>query len=148
DPPNNFPSKEDLNVSGVPPGVPPKTVLNQDVIRFFPGEDVQTLGISNLGETEGTGGGILLWEAVWVPLTDLNTPEPWIRLFPSPDQREQRDQAGQLLLSYTNLTGVTTLENDIVYLRLDRKNLGRGLHEGNLVLRTSVGDRTFHVIAE
>jgi hypothetical protein len=52
------------------------------------------------------------------------------------------------VLGYTNLTGVTTLENDLVYLRLDRKSLGRGIHEGNLLLRTSVGDRTFHVVAE
>src|SRR5262249_58151967 len=105
-------------------------------------------GIWNVGETENTGGGILLWEADWFPVTDRNTPESWIRLFASPDQREQRDESGRLLASYTNLTGVTTLENDIVYLRLDRKNLGRGNHEGDLVLRTSVGDRTFHVIAE
>src|SRR6185436_14099495 len=48
EPRNNFPSKEDLNVSGASLGAPPKTVLNQDVIRFFPGEDVQTLGVSNL----------------------------------------------------------------------------------------------------
>src|SRR5262249_9720195 len=105
-------------------------------------------GIWNVGETENTGGGILLWEADWFPVTDRNTPESWIRLFASPDQREQRDQDGQLLFAYTNLTGVTTLENDIVYLRLDRKSLGRGVHQGDLILRTSVGDRTFHVVAE
>jgi hypothetical protein len=145
---NNFPSKEDLNVSGSAGGALPRTVLNQDVIRFFPGEDVQTLGVANLGEGDGRGGGILLWEAIWVPQTDVDTPEPWIRLFASPDQREQRDQSGQLVAAYTNLTGVTTLENDLVYLRLDRKNLGRGLHEGNLILRSSVGNRTFHVVAE
>ncbi|HXJ61276.1 MAG TPA: PKD domain-containing protein [Verrucomicrobiae bacterium] len=148
DPLNNFPSKEDLNVSGGSGGSVPKTVQDQDVIRFFPGEDVQTLGVANLGGAEGNGGGILLWEAVWIPLTDRHTKEPWIRLFASPDQREQRDQQGQLLSAYTNLTGVTTLENDIVYLRLDRKSLGRGVHQGDLILRTSVGDRTFHVVAE
>ncbi|HKX61558.1 MAG TPA: PKD domain-containing protein, partial [Verrucomicrobiae bacterium] len=148
DPLNNFPAKEDLNVSGGGAGAPPKSVQNQDVIRFFAGEDVQTLGVANVGAAEGGGGGILLWEALWVPITDRGTAEPWIRLFASPDQREQRDQDGKLLLGHTNLTGVTTLENDIVYLRLDRKSLGRGIHEGNLILRTSVGDKTFHVVAE
>ena len=148
DPVSNFPSKEDLNVSGVLAGAPPKSVLEQDVIRFFPGEDVQTLGIANLGEAEGTGGGILLWEALWVPSTDRTTTESWIRLFASPDQREQRDQDGKLAAAYTNLTGVTTLENDIVYLRLDRANLGRGVHEGKLILRTSVGERQYRVMAE
>jgi PKD repeat protein len=148
EPSNNFPAKEDLNVSGRLAGEAPRSIANQDVIRFFPGEDVQTLGVANVGLTDGTGGGILIWEAVWVPRTDIDTDEPWIRLFASPEQREQRDQNGQLLASHTNLTGVTTLENDLIYLRLDRKNLGRGLHQGDLLLRTSVGDRTFCVIAE
>ena len=145
EPLNNFPSKEDVNVSG---GLRPKSVQEQDVIRFFPGEDVQTLGISNLGDGQTSGGGILLWEAIWSPTTDLGTPEPWIRLFSSPDEKEPRDQDGHLLSSHTNLTGVTTLENDTVYLRLDRKNLGLGPHEGTLRVRTSVGDRVFHVVAE
>src|SRR6266511_364062 len=135
EPLNNFPSKEDLNVSG---GVRVKNVQEQDVIRFFPGEDVQVLGLANLGDGTTSGGGILIWEAMWRPTTDLATPEPWIRLFASPNQREQRDQDGKLLAAHTNLTGVTTLENDTVYLRLDRKNLGRGAHEGTLLLRTSV----------
>ncbi len=148
EPQNNFPSKEDVNVSGAPVGTTPRTVLNQEVIRFFPGEDVQTVGIANQAGAEGGGGGILLWEAVWLPTTDRQTTEPWIRLFSSPDQREQRDSTGQLLVSQTNLTGVTTLENDVIYLRLDRKNLGRGVHEGRLVLRTSVGDKSYQVIAE
>lgn len=145
EPLNNFPSKEDVNVSG---GFRPKTVQEQDVIRFFPGEDVQTLGISNLGDGQNSGGGILLWEAIWTPSTDEGTPEPWIRLFSSPDQKEQRDQDGRLLSAYTNLTGVTTLENDTIYLRLDRRNLGRGTHEGTLLLRTSVGNKSFHLAAE
>jgi hypothetical protein len=148
EPPNNFPSKEDVNVSGGLVPARPKTVQEQDVIRFFPGEDVQTLGLSNLGDGTNSGGGILIWEAIWKPISDLATPEPWIRLFASPDQREQRDQSGKLLFAHTNLTGVTTLENDIVYLRLDRKNLGRGPHEGTLLLRTSVGDRSYRVVAE
>lgn len=145
EPLQNFPSAEDLNVSG---STPPKTVQQQDVIRFFPGEDVQTLGIANLGVGGTNGGGILLWEVDWTPATDTTAPESWIRLFTSPDQHEQRDQNGQLLSAYTNVTGVTTLENDTIYLRLDRKNLGRGLHQGTLLVRTSVGDKTYRVIAE
>ncbi len=145
EPLNNFPSKEDFNVSG---GAQAKSVQEQDVIRFFPGEDVQALGVANLGDGSASGGGILLWEATWTPTTDVATPEPWIRLFASPGQREQRDQDGKLLSSYTTLAGVTTLENDTVYLRLDRKNLGRGVHEGTLLLRTSVGDRSYRVVAE
>src|SRR5688572_11498991 len=139
----NFPAKEDLNVSGASPPAVPKSVQQQDVIRFFAGEDVQTLNISNLGDGTNSGGGILLWEAVWLPTTDAGTPEPWIRLFAAPSERERRDQSGQLLSAHTNLTGVTTLENDIVYLRLDRKNLGRGEHEGTLLLRTSIGDKSY-----
>lgn len=145
EPLHNFPSKEDFNVSG---GAPAKSVQEQDVIRFFPGEDVQALGVANLGDGSASGGGILLWEATWIPITDLATPEPWIRLFALPEQREQRDQDGKLLSLHTTLTGVTTLENDTVYLRLDRKNLGRGVHEGTLLLRTSVGDKSYHVVAE
>jgi hypothetical protein len=145
EPLNNFPSKEDLNVSG---SAPPKSVQQQDVIRFFAGEDVQTLGIANFGNGGTNGGGILLWEVDWIPTTDTMTSEPWIRLFTSPDQREQRDQSGNLLSAYTNVTGVTTLENDTIYLRLDRRNLGNGSHEGTLLVRTSVGDKSYHVIAE
>lgn len=145
EPLNNFPSREDFNVSG---GTQVKSVLEQDVIRFFPGEDVQTVGISNLGESGTGGGGILLWEAAWKPSTDMNTPEPWIRLFASTDQRETRDNGGRLLSTHTNLSGVTTLENDTVYLRLDRRHLGRGSHEGTLLLRTSVGEKAYRVVAE
>lgn len=140
----NFPAKEDINVSG---GSEPATVENQNTIRFFPGEDVQTLSLSNLGDEDG-GGGILLWQATWIPITDTNTPESWIRLFASPQERESRDENGQLTAPYTTLSGVTTLENDLIYLRLDRRNLGRGEHEGTLLLRTSVGDRSYRVVAE
>jgi hypothetical protein len=145
EPLNNFPSQEDFNVSG---GVQVKSVQQQDVIRFFPGEDVQTLGVANLGDGATSGGGILLWEVVWTPTTDRGTPEPWIRLFASPDQREQRDQDGKLLSLHTNLTGVTTLEADTVSVRLDRRHLGRGTHQGTLLLRTSVGDKPYRVVAE
>lgn len=147
-PRGNFPSKEDQNVSGAASPAEMKTVKTQDVIRFFPGEDVQTIGIANLAEGENASGGILLWEAVWEPVTDKSTPEPWIRIFGSRDQRERRDATGMLEGDYTRLSGVTTIENDLLYLRLDRKNLGRGVHEGQLTLRTTVGDRTFRVIAE
>src|SRR5262249_41308226 len=105
-------------------------------------------GIANFGNGGTNGGGILLWEVDWIPTTDATTPEPWIRLFTSPDQREQRDQSGNLLSAYTNVTGVTTLENDTIYLRLDRRNLGRGSHEGTLLVHTSVGDKSYHVIAQ
>ncbi|MCI0541868.1 MAG: hypothetical protein L0Z50_42265, partial [Verrucomicrobiales bacterium] len=142
EPRDNFPAKEDINVSGAIGKASPKSVQDQDVIRFFPGEDVQTLSLSNLGDGGNSGGGIMLWEAIWIPTSDENTPEPWIRLFPSLDAREARDQDGKLLSTHTSLTGVTTLENDIVYLRLDRKNLGRGEHRGTLLLRTSISDKS------
>lgn len=148
EPLDNFPSKEDINVSGGSQPARPKSVQEQDVIRFFAGEDVQSIGISNLGDGVTSGGGILLWEATWTPTSDPGTPEPWIRLFASPDQRERRDSAGLLVNSHTTLSGVATLESDIVYLRLDRRNLGRGVHEGTLLLRTSAGDKAYHVIAE
>src|SRR5512133_2702208 len=64
EPLNNFPSKEDLNVSG---NTTPRSIQQQDVIRFFRGEDVQTVGIANLGDGISSGGGILLWEARWTP---------------------------------------------------------------------------------
>ena len=146
EPLNNFPSKEDLNVSG---RVRPASIDEQDTLRFFPGEDVQTLGISNVGDAQGGGGGgILIWSAEWIPTTDTTTPESWIRLFTSPSEPEPRGDQGQLLDSHTLVRGVTTLENDTVYLRLDRRNLGRGIHRGRLLLRTSVGDREYQVVAE
>ncbi|MBL9168209.1 MAG: PKD domain-containing protein [Verrucomicrobiales bacterium] len=145
EPLDNFPSKEDLNVSG---RVRPASIDEQDTLRFFPGEDVQTVGISNVGDAQGGGGGILIWSAEWIPTTDPATAEPWIRLFTSPSEPEPRGDQGQLLDSHTLVRGVTTLENDTVYLRLDRRNLGRGVHRGRLVLRTSVGDREYQVVAE
>jgi hypothetical protein len=145
EPVGNFPAKEDLNVSG---GAIPASVEEQDTIRFFPGEDVQTLSVANIGDGVSSGGGIILWEATWIPVTDLDTPEPWIRLFSSPSEKERRDETGQLIAQHTQLTGVTTLENDIIYLRLDRQNLGRGAHEGTLRLRTSAGHRSYRVVAE
>lgn len=145
EPLNNFPSSEDVNVSG---SAQPRSVLDQEVIRFFPGEDVQTLGIANLGDALRSGGGLLLWEAAWSPVTDTATPEPWVRLFTSPGEREVRDPDGRLISQHSAISGVTTLENDTVYLRLDRRHLGRGRHEGILHLRSNVGERAFRVIAE
>lgn len=147
EPLGNFPAREDINVSGLSAPAPPRSVQDQDTIRFFPGEDIQTLGIANVGDA-GSGGGLLLWEAIWQPLSNPDTPEPWIRLFASPGEREVRDSQGNLLSSHTRLTGVTTLESDLVYLRLDRVNLGRGRHEGTLLLRTSVGDKSYRVVAD
>ncbi len=148
EPTNNFPSKEDINVSGAKSKAEFKSIDAQDVIRFFPGEDVQTVGIANVGDGQGNGGGILIWRADWEPVSDPQTPEPWVRLFTSPAQKERRDEQGRLVEAYTSLQGVTTLENDQIYLRLDRRNLGRGTHEGRLVLRTSVGDKTYRVLAD
>ena len=68
-----------------------------------------------------TGGGILLWQLA-------ATNAPW------------------LTLSATN--GVTTIENDVITLSLDRTRMSRGRYETTLVLRTSAGDRSWHVIAD
>ena len=148
EPLGNFPAREDQNVSGATNSAAMKSIADQDTIRFFPGEDGQILGIANVSTDTNAAGGILLWEVEWAPTTDLATPEPWIRLFSAPGQRELRDIDGQLLSAHTNLTGVTTIENDLVYLRLDRRHLGRGVHEGTLKVRSSVGDRSFRVVAE
>ena len=67
-----------------------------------------------------TGGGILLWEA-------SVTNAPW------------------LILSATR--GVTTIENDLVYLYLDRQNLAPGRYTATLNLRTTAGNRAFTVVA-
>ena len=67
------------------------------------------------------GGGILLW--------DLSvTNAPWLRL-----------SAQQ---------GVTTLENDVIQLTLDRKLMLPGHYETQLTLRTSVGNRIWKVVAD
>lgn len=147
-PRGNFPGREDLNVSGAtsPEGL--RSTETQDTIRFLPGEDVQSIGIANLGADGRGGGGILLWEVHWEPDSSPSTPEPWIRLYPSRDTAELRDANGRPLGDPTRLSGVTTIENDLVYLRLDRRNLGRGLHSGTVTVRSTVGDRTFRVIAE
>jgi subtilisin-like proprotein convertase family protein len=68
-----------------------------------------------------TGGGILLWE-----LSATNA--PWLRL------------------GATN--GVTTIENDVVTLALDRTRMSRGRHETTLRLKTTAGDRSWKVVAD
>jgi subtilisin-like proprotein convertase family protein len=68
-----------------------------------------------------TGGGILLWQ---LSATDA----PWLQL------------------SATN--GVTTIENDVVTLSLDRTRMSRGRYETTLRLRTTAGDRSWRVIAD
>ena len=68
-----------------------------------------------------TGGGILLWQLA-------ATNAPWLRL------------------SATN--GVTTIENDVITLSLDRTRMSRGRYETTLRLRTTAGDRSWKVIAD
>ena len=165
EPRNNFPGREDVNIVGLGGPRSPRNVQQIETIRFFPGEDVQTLSISNLSGTDPAnptrtiGGGIMIWEAVWEPITDTNTttvdangqriPDPWIKLYNTPGERVRMGNNQPLPPSgYTSIKGVTTLENDIVYLRLDRKNLGRGEHRGTLTLKTSVGDKVYAVAAE
>lgn len=68
-----------------------------------------------------TGGGILLWE-----LSATNA--PWLKL--------------------SATSGVTTIENDVVTLSLDRTRMSRGRYQTALRLHTSAGDRTWTVIAD
>ena len=130
EPKGNFPNKEDLKVSlasnplksgeavvSLASDIEPKDVNTQDTIRFFADEDVQTLYISN------TGGGVMLWKAEWEPVTDLDAGD-WIHLSDVPLKTWDRANVCD------TVSGVTTLEDDIVYLNLDRKNLGRGEHHG------------------
>src|SRR5260221_5151681 len=61
EPTNNFPSAEDINVSGARTKSLPKSVQVQGNIRFFAVEDVQTLSLSHVGDGTNSGGGIMLW---------------------------------------------------------------------------------------
>ena len=108
----NYPSYEDTVVSDSPS---PLGATNQTTIRFFPGEENQTLALGNVG------GGILLWQA-------SATNAPWLRL--------------------SATQGVTTLENDIITLSLDRKIMLPGRYETTLMLHTTAGDRSWHVVAD
>lgn len=123
EPLGNFPSYEDLDLSqtGVRPR-PPLGPTNQTHIVFRPGEDTQQLEIAN------TGGGIMLWRLEWTPADSTNA--NWLVFSPSLSQ------------------GVTTIENDIVELQLDRRHLPQGTHRGTLKLITTAGPpREFTVVA-
>lgn len=136
EPKGNFPSKEDLNVSLASKSEEFRDVEHQDVIHFFADEDVQQLNISNIG------GGVMLWKAEWVSSDADKAAGDWIHLSDIPLTRWDTSNACD------TLSGVTTLEDDIIYLNLDRKNLGRGLHRGQLILTTSVGQKKYDVVAE
>jgi subtilisin-like proprotein convertase family protein len=97
----------------------PLDASSQTHVVFLPGEDVQQLSLAN------TGGGILLWRLVWNPVDAKNV--NWF--------------------SMSATQGVTTVENDIVTLGLDRKNLVKGTYRGSLTLETTAGNRSFQVIA-
>ena len=108
----NYPSYEDMVVSD---SATPLGSTNQTTIRFFPGEESQTLALGNVG------GGILLWQA-------STTNAPWLRL--------------------SATQGVTTLENDVITLSLDRKIMLPGRYETTLTLHTTAGDRAWRVVAD
>ncbi|WP_200392486.1 PKD domain-containing protein [Roseibacillus ishigakijimensis] len=124
----NFPNgPEDVSISG---DASPVAARDQTKIVFFEDEDVQSLSFSN------EGGGLMLWEAEWVPDGEVSE-EPWMSL-----AFEQSEQS-----SDTALTGVTTVETESIHLRLNRKNLTKGSYTGTLYLRTSAGDKAFEVTA-
>ena len=142
EPKGNFPAKEDLRVSLASEKafnkeiIDPLDVNSQDTIRFFDNEDVQQIDISNIG------GGVMLWKAEWVSSDADKDAGDWIHLSDVP--LKQWDSSNVC----DTLSGVTTLENDIIYLNLNRKNLGRGTHEGKLILTTSVGQKDYKVVAK
>ncbi len=138
-PMGNFPSIEDINISGVNENKP-KSTEEQDTIRFFENENRQVLHIVN------KGGGILSWKAEWISAE--KTPESWVRLFSIANEVEDRDKDGKLLKDYTMLSGITTGEDDVIYLCADRKNLGRGSHHGILRVTTNVETREYKVIVD
>lgn len=117
DPVGNYPSLEDMAISGSPTPLGGSTQTN---IVFFPGEESQTLSLGN------TGGGVLLWRLSWQPMDAKDT--PWLTL--SSDH------------------GVTTVENDIVRVGINRQNLSAGQYRGVLTLQTTAGTRVFFVTAK
>lgn len=123
-PQGNFPSYEDLELDDNGTG-PVHNPSDQTHIIFFEDEDLQQLAITN------SGGGILLWDLEWMP-----TSAPGIDWLV--------DQNGDTL---NGKKGITTVESDVIYLCLDRKNLTQGDYQGVLRLRTSAGDREFTLIA-
>lgn len=122
EPQENFPSFEDVELSVSVPAHAHRTPMgptNQTHIVFLAGEDSQQLAIAN------TGGGILLWEIEWTPYDATNT--AW--------------------LQFSASKGVTTIENDVVSLSLDRTSLAQGVYRGRLLLQTTAGNRVMDVIA-
>jgi len=95
---------------------------------------MQTLGIANLGDGSTSGGGILLWEATWIPVTDTNTPRGLDSPLCVARQPEPRDQDGETpFRPHTALTGSDDLENENGCSAASiAANLGRGVHEGTL----------------
>jgi subtilisin-like proprotein convertase family protein len=103
----------------ISPSPVPLNPSNQTHIVFLSGEDTQQIAIAN------TGGGMLAWDIQWQPsdATNIN----W--------------------LQFSSVSGITTIENDVVQIFLDRTQLPKGTYTGTLVLRTSAGNRSFQVVA-
>ena len=118
EPQGNYPGPEDLKLSASPTPLGP---TNQTHLVFLPGEDTQQLALAN------TGGGILLWRLEWTPTDAPGTPAPWLKL--------------------SDIQGVTTIENDVIKLYIDRTHLVQGTYRGRLKLVTTAGNREFEVVA-
>lgn len=116
--PGNYPSFEDLVISA---SSVPLSATNQTHIVFLPGEDTQQLALAN------TGGGILLWRLEWAADSDSAPTVEWLQV--------------------SAVQGVTTIENDVVNLYLDRTGLVQGIYRGTLRLVTTAGSREFRVVA-
>lgn len=140
EPTGNFPAPEDLNISNGAAGTTPRSVADQDQIVFFEGEDVQTLSLSN------NGGGIMLWDVDWNPTENASLKVPWLTVSTSSTEQVALNGSGDPVRDYKKLNGVTTVENDVVYLRLDRQNLGAGTYHGTLTLRTTAGSPKIYQI--
>ena len=126
--PERFGGPEDVNISLKSA---PVDSADQEVIRFFPGETVQALRFSN------EGGGLLLWE---LSFSSEVAGGDWVSLSTDPTAKKGKTPQQQ--------SGVTTVETEIVYLRLDRKHLESKEYEGSLKLTTSAGTIEYTVIAD
>ena len=126
-PEGNYPNgREDLVISD---SATPLAAEEQTHIAFLENEDIQILSFSN------DGGGIMSWKVAWNP--EDTTDEPWITL------SSEASAAGNV----QELSGITALGTEIIYLRLDRKNLVQGTHRGILTLTTSSETKEFQVTA-
>lgn len=103
----------------ISPSPTPLNPADQTHLVFLPGEDVQQLALAN------SGGGILAWDLVWTPQDATNV--NWLQL--------------------SAASGITTIENDVIQLFLDRTQLPKGTYQGTLLLKTTAGNRSFHVVA-